>query len=250
MHYGKLYCKLMKKALKRTEKLKYSEKHHIFPVSIFGQNNKTVNLTYREHYIAHVLLEKYFSKRYGDNNVKTKKMAMAIHRMVYTKINNKNIKQYSRDFDKAKVSIKKAKKGSIRKDLIGKKFFGATPERIKEGIEKMKKALKGKKYPYKPRGSNSNKRTDEWHANISKSRQKTAEKYEKMSIEEIRIWISHQNKYKICTKYKRGPNPNITHVLALKKIPFKEYYVLSDFHDGWLYKKPQNYFLFYGYDIV
>ena len=41
------------------EKIKFkTEAHHIFPISIFGKNKLTVNLTHREHYIAHLLLWK------------------------------------------------------------------------------------------------------------------------------------------------------------------------------------------------
>jgi hypothetical protein len=87
MNYLKHYCKLIRKAEKRTLTEGYVEKHHIFPKSIFGNNNKLVVLTAREHYIAHALLEKIYIKRYGLKNNKTIKMITAFWCM-----NNQNTK--------------------------------------------------------------------------------------------------------------------------------------------------------------
>lgn len=72
MNYIKHYIKLIRKA-QNTVPEGYSEKHHVFPISIFGNNNFIVKLTGREHYISHALLEKIYIKRYGVNNKKTKK---------------------------------------------------------------------------------------------------------------------------------------------------------------------------------
>jgi hypothetical protein len=74
MNYLKHYCNLIRKAENRISPKDYTEKHHIFPVSIFGKNKRIVVLTAREHYIAHALLEKICIKRYGVSDWKTKKM--------------------------------------------------------------------------------------------------------------------------------------------------------------------------------
>lgn len=74
MNYLKVYCNLIRKAENRTPPEGYTEKHHTFPVSIFGKNNRIVVLTAREHYIAHALLEKAFIKRYGLHHYRTQKM--------------------------------------------------------------------------------------------------------------------------------------------------------------------------------
>jgi len=74
MNYLKVYCNLIRKAENRTPPEGYTEKHHTFPVSIFGKNNRLVVLTAREHYIAHALLEKICIKRYGIDDKKTRKM--------------------------------------------------------------------------------------------------------------------------------------------------------------------------------
>lgn len=77
MNYLKIYCNLMRKMENRTPPEGYTEKHHIFPKSIFGNNNRIVVLTAREHYIAHALLEKICIKRYGLKHWKTIKMNFA-----------------------------------------------------------------------------------------------------------------------------------------------------------------------------
>jgi hypothetical protein len=77
MNYLKVYCNLIRKAENRTPPEGYTEKHHTFPKSIFGNNNRIVIFTGREHYIAHALLEKVCIQRYGLKNNKTIKMNFA-----------------------------------------------------------------------------------------------------------------------------------------------------------------------------
>ena len=77
MNYLKVYCNLIRKAENRTPPEGYIEKHHTFPKSIFGKNNRIVVLTAREHYVAHALLEKAFIKRYGLEDKRTHKMIYA-----------------------------------------------------------------------------------------------------------------------------------------------------------------------------
>jgi len=77
MNYLKVYCNLIRKAENRTPPEGYTEKHHTFPKSIYGNNNRLVVLTAREHYIAHALLEKICIQRYGLKNWKTIKMNFA-----------------------------------------------------------------------------------------------------------------------------------------------------------------------------
>ena len=81
MNYLRTYCNLIRKAQDRQVPECYTEKHHIFPKSIFGNNNKIVRLTAREHYIAHALLEKACLIRYGEKHPHTIKMRHAFWRM-------------------------------------------------------------------------------------------------------------------------------------------------------------------------
>ena len=77
MNYLRTYCNLIRNAENRNTPKVYTEKHHIFPISIYGKNNRVVELTGREHYIAHALLEKVCIQRYGVNHWKTHKMTYA-----------------------------------------------------------------------------------------------------------------------------------------------------------------------------
>jgi hypothetical protein len=77
MNYLKVYCNLVRQAKNRTLPEGYTEKHHIFPKSIFGKNDRIVVLTGREHYISHILLQKICEKRYGLKHKNTQKMLCA-----------------------------------------------------------------------------------------------------------------------------------------------------------------------------
>ena len=97
MNYLKAYCNLIRKAEKRgftkkkaKEQGLYVEGHHTFPKSIFGKNKRIVYLTAREHYIAHVLLERIYLKRYGIKDQRTHKMICAHKAMGMSSNNNKN----------------------------------------------------------------------------------------------------------------------------------------------------------------
>lgn len=94
MNYLKAYCNLIRKAEHRVLPEGYTEKHHIFPKSIYGNNNKIVVLTAREHYIAHALLEKALIKRYGIDDNKTKKMITAFWCMNNQKTKNEYLNSH------------------------------------------------------------------------------------------------------------------------------------------------------------
>lgn len=107
MNYPKHYCNLIRKAENRTPLEGYTEKHHTFPKSIFGKNNRVVVLTAREHYVAHLLLWKAFEKRYGKCNQKTIKMFYALwmfqvnpNQNANRKINSKTYKILKEKFSK------------------------------------------------------------------------------------------------------------------------------------------------------
>lgn len=125
MNYLKHYCNLIRKAENRIALEGYIEKHHIFPVSIYGDNNKIVILTAREHYIAHVLLEKICIKRYGLNHRITKKMICAhINMKGKNRYYNSKLYEYSR------------KRRSENMKGTGNSFYGKTHS--EETIDKMK----------------------------------------------------------------------------------------------------------------
>jgi hypothetical protein len=149
MNYLKVYCNLIRKAENRTPPEGYTEKHHTFPKSIFGNNNRVVVLTAREHYVAHALLEKICIQRYGLNHWKTKKMNNA-HILIKS---GGYCNSYL--YENAKIRRSENMKGNIHrlglshkeetKKKIGEKNKGKTPS--KESNEKRSEALKGKNNP-------------------------------------------------------------------------------------------------------
>jgi hypothetical protein len=68
MNYQKIYDNLILSRSNQTvKKDEYYEKHHIIPKCLGGSNDKTnlILLTYREHYLAHLLLCKIHKKHSG-----------------------------------------------------------------------------------------------------------------------------------------------------------------------------------------
>jgi len=111
MNYLKHYCNLIRKAENRVPPESYVEKHHTFPKSIFGKNNRVVVLTGREHYIAHALLEKIYIKRYGLKHWKTQKMIIAFWCMNNQKTKNEYLNSYL--YECSKVRFINSIKGKI-----------------------------------------------------------------------------------------------------------------------------------------
>lgn len=64
MNYKKHYKSLISKRIKCPITFEYSERHHIIPKSLGGSNKKIniVRLTAKEHFIAHLLLTKMYTK--------------------------------------------------------------------------------------------------------------------------------------------------------------------------------------------
>ena len=136
MNYLKLYCNLIRKAENRTPPEGYTEKHHTFPKSIFGKNNRIVVLTAREHYIAHALLEKICIKRYGMYNYKTQKMTLA--HLIMNSGENRYYNSYL--YENAKSRYSKNLKNKWNEDERRKKLSENNPSHRPEVKEKQKKS--------------------------------------------------------------------------------------------------------------
>ena len=132
MNYLKVYCNLIRKVENRTPPEGYTEKHHIFPKSIFGNNNRIVILTGREHYIAHALLEKVCIQRYGLKNNKTIKMNFAHLSMKGN--NRKYLNSYLYE------NAKKRRSESIKGISINKGYIHS--KEAKERMSEMRKGMK------------------------------------------------------------------------------------------------------------
>jgi hypothetical protein len=83
----------------------YVEKHHVFIRAIFGENNRVVYLTAREHFIAHLLLWKTCRKRYGVQHWKTAKAGKALQSMsMKSRFTNKRVATNSRTFEMVRTA--------------------------------------------------------------------------------------------------------------------------------------------------
>jgi|688.fasta_scaffold240023_2 hypothetical protein len=218
MNYLRLYIKICRNAKGRPYS-KDKEKHHVFPVSIYGKNNFTVNLTLREHFVAHLLLAKAFIKRYGNNHYKTCKMKNAVHKIVYRLAKKIQGKITSRHYEIARKFVRENKTGKKRPDMIGKSYFGANESTIKLGIQKMVEKKTGMKINY-PKDRKPRIQLESTNQKISNTRLKTLEKYKNMSKEEFLVWIKSHNLFT-----KEGKiNSNITRAIFARNEKIEDYY--------------------------
>lgn len=237
MNYISHYVKLVRKAQVRNAPNCYTENHHVFPVSIFGENNFTVELTAKEHYIAHWLLYKASIKRYGVNHRKTHSLAKAWNNMTF---NHSGKRYVSKTFSLAREAraisilgngnpaksstarqkISKSKSGKLRPDMKGKSYFGADEIAIQLGIEKMKAKKTGMKINY-PSNRKSSPCSEEKAKKISRARKETEIKFKNMSDDEFSEWLLAQSIY--CSNGKRK-NPNVTRTLQWRGIPIEKVY--------------------------
>lgn len=99
MNYQRIYDNLMKKRIENPPTGKF-ERHHIVPRSLGGSNadDNIVKLTYREHFIAHMLLCKIYKPKGGTEYMR---MLFAFNNMRTSrdelKIKNSRVFEYFRD---------------------------------------------------------------------------------------------------------------------------------------------------------
>ena len=139
MNYQKIYDELIVKCRARQQVDGYKERHHIIPKSLNGTDNPSnlVDLTAREHFIAHFLL----AKIHGGNQW------LSINRMR----GNDGFYVNSRLYEVARREIAKATslrfKGVAKSDETRAKMSLASKGKPKslEAVEKTRKALSGRK---------------------------------------------------------------------------------------------------------
>lgn len=225
MNYLKAYIALCKSAEKRDKSIlketrSLYEKHHVFPKSIYGKNEKVVFLTLREHYVAHKLLWKAFRKRYGVLDQKTRQMASAFHIMVYGIGDTNRTSNYtSQQYNLARIACVESKTGRSRNDMKGKQYFGASKETILSGIEKMRRKKTGMKVSY-PANRKSSPCSKEKAEKISNARKQTLEKYKALSKKQFLDWLNSQKLYA-----KDGRmNSNVTRAIFARNEKIEDYY--------------------------
>lgn len=130
VNYHKIYNNLIVKCQLRLSVDGYKERHHIVPKSLGGANDSAnlVNLTAREHFVAHFLL----AKMHGGNQWS------AINRMR----GNNNFYVNSRLYEAARREIAKATskrfKGIVKSEATRKKMSAVARERHKTDLKPVK----------------------------------------------------------------------------------------------------------------
>lgn len=183
--YLKTYQNLINKCLLRTIQIGvYYEKHHYVPKSIL-KNKNIVNLTAREHYIAHLLLTKCV------NQIYRKKMVFAMTSMKFSILNK--IRCNSKLYDKFQKEANK-----LRADYMTDRFVS------QEIREKIRTTLTGFKHSFETKQKMSLLRKGK-PANWSEERRIMMSKLKKGVVygEETRRKqsISRLNRVKICCIY-------------------------------------------------
>jgi hypothetical protein len=147
MDYARHYILLMRKAQGR-EAPAVRERHHVFPVSIYGKNDITVNLTPREHYVAHVLLYRAFKHRYGRKDKKTIKMLAAVILLGNANFNEGKRRISSRVYEQISKENRALQselmKGKNNRNY-GKKHSPESRKKISEGLAGRKHSPEARK---------------------------------------------------------------------------------------------------------
>lgn len=153
--YSKWYKSIISNARLRTNVDEYTEKHHILPRTLGGDNSASnlVDLTAREHFICHWLLTKMLK---GDNKYK---MIYALHRFMYPQQPSR-YKITSKKFELLKsIPRTHTAEAKMKMHVSAKR----RPKPSKETVEKRAAKLRGRPSPLKGRHTH----TDESKNKIS-----------------------------------------------------------------------------------
>lgn len=259
MNYLKHYLRLVRRAENRDSSFT-GESHHVFPRAVYGENKRTVMLTYREHYIAHVLLWFEFRKRFGSKddrmwqmfyavtmmNMRSKKHARSSFRLnsrLYDSIRAAFVERMTGDGNPAKrpevrEKISLAKTGKSRPDMKGKSYFGASPETILNGTAEMVRKKTGMKIPHYPKNRKRKGITGP-NPNIANARKASREKMIRLTEPEFIQWMEKTPLYREAIRVtgEHARNSNFTRVLAWRGIDVDKFYNIyekckNDEHSG------------------
>lgn len=180
MNYSLCYARIIQNAkIRDLPAGTYSERHHIVPASLGGSNEPSniVRLTYREHFVCHLLLTKMHT---GEAR---KKMVYALWKVSHKSIHRPGLK--SRQYETAKTIFVQ----EHRKRMAGKTVVPKGYKFSEERNAKVAKALTGKKRaPFTP----------EHCANISKVQRgkkckpRTPEQVEHHRQAAFKRWAMHR----------------------------------------------------------
>ena len=111
MDYEKIYDNLIRyrrENILDEDNCEYYEAHHVIPRSIdkkliYRKSNK-VNLTVREHFVAHLLLKQIYKKKFGDDSYQYKAMVKTCFLFANK---HKGVTLNSRTIEKLRIAYKK-----------------------------------------------------------------------------------------------------------------------------------------------
>ena len=153
MNYEKIYNQIIEKRKIEilSKKEIYCEGHHIIPVSfdksLEKEEKNIINLTAREHYICHKLLQKIALEKYGKNSHEYMAMTYCLFRMsnnVIYGINSKDYEKYRKNYSDY-LKENKSGKNSPNYGKRGILSHSYGKPRSEETKRKLSKAHKGKK---------------------------------------------------------------------------------------------------------
>lgn len=190
-----------------------SEKHHILPVSLFPELSKEksniINISLREHYLAHWLLAKTFGG----------KMWFAFNQMKRTiKNSRKNsiLYEYSKKYIKNLISINnKGLKRSLKfKETLSKRMKNKLLARDLNGnimlVDKNDERLKNGQLVYFRKGSNLTEKTK---IKISENGLKGRKSYVNIKTGEVKFFKKEDE---IPKYFKKAPNPKLKKMKTCK----------------------------------
>jgi hypothetical protein len=141
MDYKKIYNELM--SSRKDRELKDDEqyeKHHIIPKCMGGSDKKDniVRLTYREHFLAHMLLVKITT---GKDRMR---MGYALHRMHWPNNSNQQYRIDSgREYEKVKMMVREAISGK-NASFYGRKHTDEAKKKVSEARKGSGNGMYGK----------------------------------------------------------------------------------------------------------
>jgi len=207
--YHKWYNNLIKKAEERQMIEGYKEKHHIKPKCMKGENilRNRIDLTGREHFVAHQILVKMFPKNKG--------LIYALYCMCHWKNDSmiRNNRKYEWVRKKFCMMLSKNRKGS-KHPFYGRKHTKETKERIsnalknrvlsEETLKRMSESHIGEKHNFY--GKRHSKETIRKMSLVKKGKKLSKETKEKISKAHKGKKVSEETKKKIAQKLKGNKN--------------------------------------------
>lgn len=165
MDYEKIYDNLVsyrRENVLDESNCEYYETHHVVPRSIdkkliYRKSNK-VNLTVREHFVAHLLLKQIYKKKFGDDSYQYKAMVKTCFLFANK---HKGVTLNSRTIEKLRIAYKK-----LPSPMKGKPMLPHVKDALLEANIGKKQSEETKRKRLESRIKNGNNKLSEEHKQI------------------------------------------------------------------------------------